>query len=67
MKVPLSQVALTHLEGGPWQFLTIGRYNSWQDLGADRAAAAASEKGWFEIRQNSAWHVDTIADRVGAK
>ena len=67
MKVPLSQVALTHLEGGPWQFLTIGRYNSWQDLGADRAAAAASEKGWFEIRQHSAWHVDTIADRVGAK
>jgi hypothetical protein len=66
-KVPLSQVALTHIEGGPWQFLTIGRYNSWQDLAADRAAAAASEKGWFEIRQHSAWHVDTIADRVGAK
>ena len=67
MKVPLSQVALTHLEGGSWQYLVIARYNSWQDLGADRAAAAASEKGWFEIRQHSAWHVDTIADRVGAK
>ena len=66
-KLPLSQVALTHIEGGPWQFLTIGRYNSWQDLAADRAAAAASEKGWFEIRQHSAWHVDTIADRVGGK
>ena len=66
-KIPLSQVALTHLEGGTWQFLVIGRYNSWQDLGADRAAAAASEKGWFDIRQHSAWHADTIADRVGAK
>jgi len=67
MKVPLSQIALTHLEGGPWQFLVIGRYNSWQELGADRAAAAASEKGWFGIREHSAWHMDTIADRVGGK
>jgi hypothetical protein len=67
MKVPLSQVALTHLEGAAWQFLVVARYNSWQDLGADRAAAAASEKGWFEIRQYSGWHMDTIADRVGAK
>ena len=29
--IPLSQVALTHLEGGTWQFLVIGRYKSAQN------------------------------------
>lgn len=66
-KVPLSQAILIHLEGGSWQFLTLARYNSWQDLAADRAAAASAEKGWFEIRQHSASHIDTLADRVSAK
>ena len=27
-KVPTGQVVLQHLEGGPWNFLTITRYNS---------------------------------------
>jgi hypothetical protein len=63
-KVPLSSAILTHLEGGNWIFLTLDRYNSWQDLAADRASAASAEKGWFEIRQHSASHLDTIADRV---
>ena len=54
---------LVHLQGGAWTFLSISRYNSWQDLGADRAAAAGG-KGWLETREHSAFHVDTIADRV---
>jgi hypothetical protein len=66
-KVPLSQTIMAHLEGGAWQFLSLGRYNSWQDLATDRAAVAAGEQGWLEVRQNSAAHWDTIADRVGAK
>jgi hypothetical protein len=66
-KVPLSSAILAHLEGGNWQFLTIDRYNSWQDLAADRAGAASAEKGWSEIRQHSASHVDTIADRIISK
>jgi hypothetical protein len=63
-KVAVTNVTLTHLEGGPWQFLTISRYNSWQDFGADRTANAAGAEGWLEIRQHSAYHTDTIADRV---
>ena len=29
-------VLLQHLEGGPWTFLTIARYNSWQDYRNER-------------------------------
>ena len=64
---PASKVAgtvvLPHLEGGAWTFLSINRYNSWQDFGAERMAAA-SGKGWLEAREHSAFHTDTIADRV---
>lgn len=67
VKVPISHTTMTHLEGGPWQFLALDRYNSWQDLAAARSAVVAGEKGWFEVRQNSAAHWDTIADRVATK
>ena len=56
-------VVMTHVEGGAWTFLSVDRYNSWQDFAADRMAAA-SGKGWLEARQHSAFHADTIADRV---
>lgn len=63
-KIALNSLTMTHLEGGSWQLLTIDRYNSWQDLGADRTANAAGGEGWLDIRQHSAYHTDTIADRV---
>lgn len=63
-KIAATSVTLTHVEGGPWQFLTITRYNSWQEFGADRTANAAGAEGWLEVRQHSAFHTDTIADRV---
>lgn len=64
-KVPVSQVLMTHLEGGPWQFLTLTRHNSWQDFGADQAAtASAGGEGWAVIRQHSSYHHDTLADRL---
>lgn len=67
-KIETGTVFMRHLEGGDWQFLTITRYNSWQDFGIDRAAAAAAGDtaagGWADIRQHSAFHRDTIADRV---
>jgi hypothetical protein len=56
-------VLLPHLEGGAWTFLSINRYSSWQDFGADRMAASTG-KGWLETREHSAFHMDTIADRV---
>lgn len=67
-KIETGAVFLQHLEGSDWQFLTITRYNSWQDLAIDRAAAAADRAsapgGWADIRQHSASHRDTIADRI---
>jgi hypothetical protein len=62
-KVTVSSLVMTHVEGGPWQYLTLDRYNSWQDLGADRAASTGGQ-GWLDTRQHSAYHTDTIADRV---
>jgi hypothetical protein len=61
---PVTGMTLTHIEGGQWQFLTVTRYSSWQELGADRPAAGAGADAWAEIRQHSASHADTIADRV---
>ena len=67
-KIQTGNVLLTHLEGSDWTFATITRYNSWQDLASDRVAAAsagdAAAGGWADIRQHSAFHRDTIADRI---
>lgn len=60
-------VVLQHVEGGDWTFLTITRYSSWQALAADRSAAATDPSGaggWTDVRQHSAFHRDTIADRI---
>ena len=66
-KVQTGTVFMRHVEGGDWQFLTITRYNSWQDFGAGQAANVANPSapgGWADIRQHSAFHRDTIADRI---
>lgn len=60
-------VLLHHIEGSEWTFATITRYDSWQDFATDRAAAAAAGDaagGWAEVRQHSAFHRDTLADRI---
>jgi hypothetical protein len=69
-KVQTGDVLLQHLEGGDWQFMTITRYNSWQDFATDRMAAAGAASapgGWADLRQHSAFHRDTIADRIAPK
>lgn len=64
-KVPTGTIFMQHLEGSDWQFLTITRYDSWQDFATDRATAdPAAAGGWADIRQHSAFHRDTIADRI---
>lgn len=68
-KVPSGDVVLQHLEGGPWNFLTITRYNSWADLATAQAGGAGGSGAgdqWNEIRTHSAWHHDTIADRLNS-
>jgi hypothetical protein len=61
-------VLLQHLEGGPWTFLSVARYDSWQ------AFATSEEKGlpdtlkpgggWLELRNHSSYHNDTLTDRI---
>ena len=63
-KPSTADLLMTHLDGGNWQFLTLSRYASWQDLATERAAAAGGSEGWNQLRQHSAAHSDTIADRV---
>ena len=67
-KLQTGTVFMRHVEGDHWQYLTITRYNSWQDFATERASAAAAGPsaagGWADIRQHSAFHRDTIADRV---
>jgi hypothetical protein len=66
-KIQTGNVLLQHLEGGDWTFATITRYNSWQDFASERAAAASaasSAGGWADVREHSAFHRDTIADRI---
>jgi len=59
---------MQHLEGGPWQFLTITRYNSWQDFAANEKASAADTLkpggGWLQVRDHSSYHNDTVTDRI---
>jgi hypothetical protein len=61
-------VLMQHLEGGPWTFLTIARYNSWQDYATNQSNSVAStnknEGGWFQLREHTSFHNDTICDRI---
>ena len=66
-KIQTGNVVLQHLEGSEWNFATVTRYNSWQDVATERAAAASAGDaagGWADIRQHSAFHRDTLADRI---
>lgn len=66
-KIQTGDVLLQHLEGSEWTFATITRYNSWQDLATERAAAATAGDaagGWADIRQHSAFHRNTIVNRI---
>ncbi len=66
-KIQTGNILLQHVEGGNWTFVTVTRYNSWQDLASDRSAAAsaaAGPGGWAELREHSAFHRDTLADRI---
>jgi hypothetical protein len=61
-------VVMQHLEGGPWHYLTITRYNSWQDFGTSQKTSVAEtlkpDGGWLGVRNHSTYHNDTITDRI---
>ena len=61
-------VLLAHVEGAPWNFFGIVRYESWDKYAeGEKASIAQSNKGqggWFELRQHCALHHDTLTDRI---
>jgi hypothetical protein len=61
-------VLMQHLEGGPWTFLTIARYNSWDDFatGEKNSVAQTTKKDspWFRLRDHTDFHTDTLTDRI---
>ncbi len=61
-------VLMQHLEGGPWQYLTVVRYDSWPDYGTSEKNSMADtlkpDGGWVGIRNYASYHNDTIGDRI---
>lgn len=61
-------VLLQHLEGGPWHFLTVARYSSWEDFAkgekSDVAETLKPDGGWVGLRNHSTYHNDTVTDRI---
>ncbi|HVR70643.1 MAG TPA: hypothetical protein VMT87_07330, partial [Vicinamibacteria bacterium] len=59
-------VLLTHIEGAPWNFLGITRYDSWADLGQQQTAPAGQAPDpALDLRRDMAVHHDTVATYVG--
>ena len=61
-------VLLQHLEGAPWTFLSVTRYDSWEKFAENEknsiAQTTKGEGGWFELRNHVASHHDTLTDRI---
>lgn len=61
-------VLMAHLEGAPWNFLTLVRYDSWAKFATNETNSVAQtnkkEGGWFELRNHVASHNDTLTDRI---
>ena len=51
------------MEGGPFDFLQISRYDSWNDIDAPAQGQAALAQS-IDLRQHMAEHHDTICVRV---
>jgi len=61
-------VLMQHLEGAAWTFLSIARYNSWDDFatGEKNSVAQTTKKDspWVRLRDHTAYHTDTLTDRI---
>ncbi len=61
---PGRSVLFAHVEGAPWNFLTVTGYDSWNAIGApppQPAAGPARPEAGLELRDHMAVHHDTIA------
>jgi hypothetical protein len=61
-------VLMQHLEGGPWTYLSVARYKSWQDFATNQTNSVADTfkagGGWLGLREHSTYHNDTLTDRI---
>ena len=61
-------VLMQHLEGSAWHFLTVTRYNSWQDFATNEKNSVADTLkpggGWLTLREHAVYHNDTLTDRI---
>jgi len=61
-------VLMQHLEGSPWHYLGVVRYNSWQDMATSQAASvpqtSKKDSPWSQMRETVAYHTDTLCDRL---
>jgi hypothetical protein len=61
-------VLMQHLEGADWTFLTIARYNSWDDFAKGEKTSVANttkkDSPWSRLRDHTDFHTDTLTDRI---
>jgi hypothetical protein len=61
-------VLFAHLEGAPWNFLALVRYDSWDKFAENEknsiAQTSKGQGGWYELRNHCALHHDTLTDRI---
>jgi hypothetical protein len=61
-------VLMQHLEGSPWTFLTIARYNSWDDFAKGEKTSVGDtnkkDSPWSRLRDHTDFHTDTLTDRI---
>jgi hypothetical protein len=64
----VGNLLMQHVEGGPWTYLTVVRYNSWEDYGTSEknsvAAMSKNQGDWFALRDHATFHNDTVTDRI---
>jgi hypothetical protein len=64
----VGNVLMQHREGSAWTFLSIARYNNWQDFGTNEgntiAQSAKGQGGWFKLRDYISFHTDTASTRI---
>lgn len=60
-------ILFSHVEGAPWNFLNVTRFDSWAELGAPpqpAAGGATPQQTGLALRNHMAVHHDTIATYV---
>jgi hypothetical protein len=60
-------LTLQHLEGAPWEFISITRYDSWAALGESeqkQSGPGTVGPAGLAIQEHVAEHHDTVAERV---